>query len=32
MKKEEKLEIIELLKNEVTEDLGIKILSEKFRG
>jgi len=30
MKKEEKLEIIELLKNEVTEDLGIKILSEKF--
>ena len=30
MKKEEKLEIIELLKSEVTEDLGIKILSEKF--
>lgn len=30
MKKEEKLEIIELLKSEVTEDLGVKILSEKF--
>jgi len=30
MKKEEKLEVIELLKNEVTEDLGVKILSEKF--